>query len=528
MGSSSTSAISLLFLLFLLIPSSATSSSTHEDFLHCLSKSTTPKLIIYTPNTPSYYHFLQSSIQNDVFLSPTTPKPLFITVPKYKSQIQASVICCRNHSLQLRIRSGGHDYEGLSYLSNTPFMLLDLINFQSISVNIDDQTARVQSGATIGDLYYKIAKKSNTLGFPAGICPTVGVGGHFSGGGFGALVRKYGLAADNVIDAYVIDVNGRILDRESMGEDLFWAIRGGGGASFGVILSWKIKLVHVPPTVTVFTIHKTLKQGATKLVDRWQYIGNKLHEDLFIRIIVQIVEGDGKGERTIQASFNSMFLGGVEDLLPLMEKSFPELGLEAKDSVEMSWIQSVLYFAGYQNGEPLDVLRSRIPLYKSAFKAKSDFVVEPIPESVFEGVWERFLEEGEVYIVMDPFGARMSEISESQTPFPHREGTLYNIQYIVKWITGGIKEPKKHKAWIRRLYRYMGPYVSKNPRAAYLNYRDLDLGSNQKNNTSYSVAKVWGQKYFKNNFRRLALVKGEVDPDNFFRNEQSIPPLIKW
>ena len=65
-----------------------------------------------------------------------------------------------------------------------------------------------------------------------GICPSVGIGGHISGGGFGTLVRKHGLAADHVVDAYLIDVNGKILDRKSMGEDVFWAIRGGSATSF--------------------------------------------------------------------------------------------------------------------------------------------------------------------------------------------------------------------------------------------------------------------------------------------------------
>ena len=114
--------------------------------------------------------------------------------------------------------------------------------------------------------------------------------------------------------------------------------------------------------------------------------------------------------------------------------------------------------------------------------------------------------------------------SESSIPFPHRKGILFKIQYLTVWQTPS-EDASKHIDWIRKLYNYMAPYVSMFPRQAYVNYRDLDLGMNQKRNTSVKEASVWGTKYFKNNFNRLVQAKTKVDPDNFFRHEQSIPPL---
>ncbi|KAF3450237.1 hypothetical protein FNV43_RR06317 [Rhamnella rubrinervis] len=522
--------IALLYFLHVSFSFTTASYPVHEIFMQCMSTKfnayTKNMQIIHNQNSPLYSHLLQSSQQNPRWLNSTTlPKPLIVLTPFHESEIQAAIVCSKMLGLQVRVRSGGHDYEGLSYLCKKPFVLVDLVNLRSIEINVEEKTAWVQSGATLGELYYAIAKETGVYGFPAGLCPSVGIGGHFSGGGLGTMLRKYGLAADNVIDAYLVDANGKVLGRKEMGEDLFWAIRGGGGGTFGIVLSWKIKLVPVPPKVTGFTVSKSLKQGVGKLVHRWQYIVDKLHEDLFVRVIIQDV---GKGnEKTVQASFNSLFLGGIDKLIPLMNKSFPELGLQAKDCVEMSWIQSVLYFSGYQMDQPLEVLLDRNVLYKSYFKAKSDFVKEPISEAGLEGIWERFLEEELVFMIMDPFGGKMNEISESEIPFPHRNGNLYNIQYLVKWEVNGFRASNKHVHWIRMLYRYMKPYVSSSPRAAYINYRDLDLGRNkiENNFTSYEEGSVWGTKYFKGNFKRLVDVKSKVDPLNFFRNEQSIPSL---
>lgn len=181
-------------------------------------------------------------------------------------------------------------------------------------------------------------------------------------------------------------------------------------------------------------MHRTLEQGASNLIDQWQRIADKLPEDLFIRIITQNVRGSYGVKKTVQASFNSMFLGGIQSLIPTMKKSFPELGLEANNCIEMSWIDSVLYFAGHLRGKPREALLDQDhQLYKSYFKAKSDFVNHPIPETALQQAWRRHLQIGEAYIVMEPLGGRMNNISETQIAFPHRTGNLYNIQDIVKW-----------------------------------------------------------------------------------------------
>ncbi|KAJ0763684.1 putative tetrahydroberberine oxidase [Helianthus annuus] len=519
----------LLVVLTLLFssPSHATMDpdSIYESFLQCRNLSSD---VVYssTANTSAYTTVLQAYIKNNRFNTTATPKPAVIITPTTEAQVQATVLCAKRLGVQIKIRSGGHDYEGISYVSSEPnFVVLDMFNFRSIDVNIEEETAVVGAGAQLGEFYYRIYEKSKVHGFPAGVCQTVGVGGHLSGGGYGTMLRKYGLAVDHVTDARIVDVNGRVLDRKSMGEDLFWALCGGGGGSFGVILSYTVKLVSVPEVNTVFRIMKTQAENASALVHKWQQIMPEIDDDLFLRVLLQPVTVNRT--RTGRASFIAHFLGDSDRLVALMDKNFPELGLKKEDCIEVSWIESVLYWANFDlNTTSPEILLDRHSGNVNFGKRKSDYVQTVIPESGITSIFNKLVELGRVGFVFNPYGGKMYEIAADATPFPHRAGNLYKIQYSVNWNDPDPELEANYLNQSRVMYEFMTPFVSKNPRGAFLNYRDLDIGvMSGDGKNSYSEGEVYGEKYFMGNFERLVKIKTAVDPDNFFRNEQSIPTL---
>ncbi|XP_051200535.1 berberine bridge enzyme-like Cyn d 4 [Lolium perenne] len=512
-------ALALLVSCFSFHLISVPSLAYSDEFHQCLTEMI-PSELVYGQSSSNFTDVLASSIKNPKFFTNTTVRPVCIVTPTNSWHVQAAVFCGRWHGVRLRVRSGGHDYEGLSYRSCQPevFGVVDLSNLRSISVNQGDSTAWVDSGATIGELYYHIAKNNSQVAFPAGECPSIGVGGHFSGGGIGMLMRKYGLSVDKIVDAKVVTANGELLDRAGMGEDLFWAIRGGGGGNFGIVLSWKIQLVRVPPQVAVFSIPKTLEEGAIELLTKWQYIGPSLPNDLTIRAKVQ-------GQ---QAVFLAVYLGTCSSLVPMMDRLFPELNMTNADCRSMTWLESVALSYGSlaKTGTLEEVLLARGSSLSYYTKIKSDYVQRPIASCSWKNIFAWFKKDGAGYIMLEPHGGFMRTVSAAATPYPHRKGVLYVIQYITFWQGDGGKAPT---SWLASFYDFMGSYVSQNPRQAYVNFRDLDIGQNtvgsENDVSSFESGQVWGERYFMGNYRRLAAVKAAVDPNDYFRNEQSIPPL---
>jgi FAD binding domain/Berberine and berberine like len=528
-------AVALLFLLSLLSTTiqahsnMSTADSTTNTLLSTCLLTKGIKNFTYRSNSSSsqYNQFLTFSIQNLRYSLPSTPKPTIIIFPLSKYQLQHAILCLRRSSLAIRVRSGGHSYEGLSYTTtyHTPFGIIDLTNLNQVRVDPASATAWVEAGATLGEIYYDVAIKSNgTLGFTAGSCATVGAGGHISGGGFGLLSRKYGLAADNILDVIFIDSNGKVLNRSMMDEDVFWAIRGGGGGSWGIVYAWKLQLVPVPNQVTWFTFSLSgLIEPLADLINKWQYVGPNLPNEFYLSTVISGLE-DGNGS----VSFTGLYLGGKGSAFSILSDRYPELEISESDLQEMSWIESAVQAAGLNS--VLD-LKNRSTNSKNFFKAKSDYVRTPLSKEALIGAIKILTKEPSAYIICDPYGGAMARIGGTDLPFPHRAGNLFSIQYVVDWTKDKEDMADRYIAWLRNFYAYMGSFVSKNPRAAYVNYLDLDLGTNNwtagtSGKANYvNHARLWCDAYFLWNYDRLVRAKTKIDPENVFNNEQSIPPL---
>ncbi|KAK9131302.1 hypothetical protein Sjap_011789 [Stephania japonica] len=519
----------ILFTLEIISPTLASHDDHHniEALLSCLSSNSVHNFTS-TPN--DHHRLLNLVIQNPIFTRPAFNKPATIVLPQSKEQLATTISCCTHGSWTIRLRSGGHSYEGLSQTAQTPFVIIDLMNLNRVEIDLGSETAWVESGATLGEVYYVISQASNEHGFPAGYCPTVGSGGHISGGGFGMLSRKYGLASDNVVDAMLIDSTGRILDRGLMGEDVFWAIRGGGGGTFGAIYAWKIKLVKVPKRVTVFRFFKRNMdiEASTNLLHKWQSVGPTLEDNFSLLTALFKADENIDIGGSFLLEFHGFYLGPKSEAISRIDQVYSDLKIPTDEYLEVSLIESLAHIAGLDS---VAQMKDRFLKYDDrGFKAKIDLPKSPLPLKAITGVLERLLKEPRGFVVFNGLNGMMSKISSGASPFPHRKGTLMMVEYIVAWNMDEDMESDKFLSWLNELYEYVGQFIDDKPRVSYVNHVDFDLGEiDWRNESSASnaieISRIWGEKYFLSNYDRLVRAKTEIDPNNVFQHPQSIPPL---
>src|SRR5215831_8040230 len=153
------------------------------------------------------------------------------------ADVIAAINFARANNLLTAIRGGGHNVGGRALCDDG--LVIDLSGMRSVFVDASNRTVRVQGGATLGD----IDRETHVFGLavPCGIVSKTGIGGLTLGGGVGWLIRKYGMSIDNLLSAEIVTADGRVRTASAaQNQDLFWALRGGGG-NFGVVTSFEFQ-----------------------------------------------------------------------------------------------------------------------------------------------------------------------------------------------------------------------------------------------------------------------------------------------
>ncbi|KAL6007635.1 hypothetical protein ACLOJK_033134 [Asimina triloba] len=285
------------------------------------------------PQAPRYAEMLNVTISNLRYAKANAPKPFALIFPINADQVSTSIGCSRGASLAIRVRSGGHSYEGLAGTAEQPFVIIDMSSLDRVTVDLDTETAWAEK------LYFAIGRASNKHAASAGFWPPVGVGGHFQ---------------------------CRVLDRKAMGEDVFWAIRGGGGGSWGVVVASKSQLLRVPEKVTAFQFVRvgTVTQVA-EIWYKWQKVAPELEDEFYIGFRAS----PGKDAVLYHLEFAGLYLGLKASGLNIIGRRFPELKVTSDECQEMSWVESAAYLAGASRVEDL---KNRTYFPRSYFKAKHD------------------------------------------------------------------------------------------------------------------------------------------------------------
>jgi FAD/FMN-containing dehydrogenase len=172
-------------------------------------------------------------------------RPAIVIRAEDLGDVMAGVDYARENGLDLSVRGGAHSVPGFGTCDEG--VVIDLLQMNGVHVDPRSQTARAEGGTTWGGFNH--ATYPFGLATTGGIIASTGIGGLTLGGGIGYLTRGYGLSLDNLISADVVTADGQFrVASAKENEDLFWAIRGGGG-NFGVVTSFEYQLHPVKDVV---------------------------------------------------------------------------------------------------------------------------------------------------------------------------------------------------------------------------------------------------------------------------------------
>jgi FAD/FMN-containing dehydrogenase len=366
-------------------------------------------------------------------------------------------------------------------------LVIDLSRYSGVTLKSGGHRVAIRAGTPLGTMYAELAKSQQTL--PAGTCPTVGITGLTTGGGYGMLVRRYGLMCDRLRRVTMVDAEGRVRDSatSSEGDDILWACKGGGGGSFGVVTDLEFDAIPSPTTVTYFSMRWAWDETtAATVIQHWMSWGAGAPRDL-----TSIMTLQGGWAKSIHVF--GLFLAGEEALAPLIDPL--RQGTKTKELVIRT-----LPFA-----DALGLLAGPLP-NRQSWKKKSSFGARPMSSDGIAAVIKHIeTAPSSVACILefDTMGGAVRDVAPHATAFAHRDMS-YLLQYQTEW--KGPTHTDVALAWIRSAFAAIDPHTSMK---SYRNYSDLDLQD-------------WQRRYFDGNYPRLQAIKSRLDPSDLFRHPQSI------
>lgn len=419
--------------------------------------------------------------------------PLAVVACETPEDVSEAISFARRYALHAVPRSGGHCFSGRS---STEGIVIDVSPMRSVSVSAGVTT--VGAGASLGEVYDALDR--NGLTIPAGCGPSVGISGLSLGGGMGILGRKHGLTSDSLIGAQVVLADGRIVDCDGRREeDLFWALRGSGGGSFGVVTSLEFATIEAP-AATAF--HLTWgPEDAASILAVWQEWAPDAPDELAASLLVT-APGDVDRPPTVNV-FGAM-LGTQSEA----EEQLGELVARAGVDPTSTFYKHAPYrgikhhLAEHGPGDD----RPDGHQY-----SKSEFFRGPLPEEAIVTLVEN-LTEGRVQgqsreLDFTPWAGAYNRVPEEATAFAHRDERFLLLQVALVDPNASTKERKATRGWLGRSWASVHPWGSG---GVYPNFPDPDLEG-------------WARAYHGTNLERLVHLKRRYDPEGFFRFHQSVP-----
>ncbi len=450
------------------------------------------------------------------------------------------------------IRSGGHCYEDFA-VNNPGGSIVDLSLLPSSHAPHAGASYQISAGRCLGDIYLDLFKRFNVT-IPGGSCPTVGAGGHISGGGYGLLSRLHGLTVDCLtgVDIVTVDEKGkaglRRVDKTSSA-DLFRACRGAGGGNFGVITGFLFDELPPPPTEVAmgglsFNWAETTETRFVDIVMRfgeyWQTRGRDEDTWGLFAILDLVHSAAGRFGLSLQfcntdgtcrdLSIVNEFLDRFQDCDPLPEHiSVPGGRIGPQNSAA----QRPCPGAHPLNRLPwLDVTVEGGGGRRSRAKYKSTYMKENFTAAEVKCIYKHLKRSvpgakmGRPVLAVDSYGGAVNRPAlVGQTSIPQRT-SIMKLQFQAYWTDA--QEDEGHLEWMRDFYtdlysgenvpsRYAGtPYPEKHYDGCYINYPDQDM-------LGYPF---WPQLYYGDGdlYAFLQNVKQRYDPHNIFHHAMSIRP----